>query len=55
MIVMAEREKSYMPQGTAGLIRYFDSDKGLKLKPHYVVFTTVAFTSLVLLMKFLAK
>ena len=53
MIRMAEREKAYMPQGTAGLIRYFDTEEGIKLKPQYVVFATIAFTSLVLLMKFL--
>lgn len=51
---MTEREKAYMPQGTAGLIRYFDTDQGIKLKPQYVVFATIGFTSLVLLMKFLS-
>lgn len=51
---MPERDKVYMPQGTAGLIRYFDTEEGIKLKPQSVVFATVAFTALVLLMKFLA-
>ena len=49
------KEKTYMPQSTAGLIRYFDADeKGIKLKPESVIWITVAFVALVLVLKFLA-
>ena len=31
------REKTYMPQGSAGLIRYFEATKeSIKLKPEHV-------------------
>ncbi|HLD48802.1 MAG TPA: preprotein translocase subunit Sec61beta [archaeon] len=50
---MAEK-KNYMPQSTAGLIRYFEVEGGIKLKPHAVVYISVGFTALVLVMKFLA-
>ncbi len=53
MIIMAEKEKSYMPQSTAGLIRYFDAEeKGIKLSPKTVVWISVAFSTLVLFLKF---
>jgi preprotein translocase subunit Sec61beta len=51
---MAERERTYMPQGTAGLIRYFDSDEGIKLRPQYIMIAAVFFTVSVLLLKLLA-
>lgn len=54
MIIMAEKEKQYMPQSTAGLIRYFDVDEGFKIKPEHVVALSVGFAALVLVMKFLA-
>ena len=43
-----------MPQSTAGLIRYFDSDEGIKIKPSHVVIVSVGFAGLVLLLRFLA-
>ncbi len=50
---MSEKEKQYMPQSTAGLIRYFDVEEGLKIKPEYVVWIGVFFAAIVLIMKFL--
>jgi len=51
---MAEREKNYMPQSTAGLIRYFDVDEGFKIKPQHVVGLSIGFAAFVLVLKFLA-
>ncbi|MBI2971985.1 MAG: preprotein translocase subunit Sec61beta [Candidatus Aenigmarchaeota archaeon] len=51
---MAEKEKNYMPQSTAGLIRYFDVEDGIKLRPHTAVFLSVGFMVLVIVLKFLA-
>jgi preprotein translocase subunit Sec61beta len=50
---MSEREKQYMPQSTAGLIRYFDVEQGLKIRPEHVVYVSAAFAAIVLIMKFL--
>lgn len=37
------QERTMMPQGSAGLIRYFDSTKeSIKLKPEHVVFLSLA-------------
>ncbi|MFH1630796.1 MAG: preprotein translocase subunit Sec61beta [Candidatus Aenigmatarchaeota archaeon] len=49
---MAEN-KNFMPQSTAGLIRYFDEDSGIKIKPEMVVYISLAFTAVVLLIRFL--
>jgi len=52
MIIMAEKEKAYMPQSTAGLIRYFDTDeKGIKLNPKTIIWISVMFSALVLVLK----
>lgn len=49
------KEKTYMPQSTAGLIRYFDVEEGgIKLKPNTVILISVLFTAFVLVMKFMA-
>lgn len=50
---MAEKDRGYMPQSTAGLIRYFDSDEGVKIKPEIVVGLGIAFGAVVLVMRFL--
>ena len=48
------KEKSYLPQSTAGLIRYYDvEESGIKLKPEHVVWITIIFTALVLVLKFM--
>lgn len=47
------KEKSYMPQSTAGLIRYFDAEEtGIKLKPEHIVWISVLFAVFALAMKF---
>ena len=51
---MAEKERQYLPQSTAGLIRYFDVEEGIKIKPEHVVWISLAFAAVVLVMKFLA-
>ena len=48
------KEKQYLPQSTAGLIRYFDEETSIKIKPEYVIWITVFFTAIVLVMKFMA-
>jgi preprotein translocase subunit Sec61beta len=48
------RDKQYLPQSTAGLIRYFDEETSVKMKPEHVIWVTVIFTVLVLVMKFMA-
>ena len=51
---MAKENKNYMPQSTAGLIRYFDVEEGIKLKPEHIVAMSVAFTGVVLILSLLA-
>ena len=50
---MSEK-KSYMPQSTAGLIRYFDSDGGIKIKPHLVLAIGAGFGTIVAIAKLIA-
>ena len=50
---MAEK-KQYMPQSSAGLIRYYDEEGGIKLKPNAVIWITFAFIGIVMVLKFLA-
>lgn len=50
---MSEK-KSYMPQSTAGLIRYFDSESGIKIKPYLVLAVGVGFGALVAIAKVMA-
>ena len=49
---MAE-EKKYMPQSGAGLMRYFDEEEAVKIKPQYVVAASVTLAAVILVMKFL--
>ena len=51
---MSEKEKNYMPQSTAGLIRYFDVEEGVKIKPEHVVAISAVFAIFVLILKFMA-
>ena len=51
---MAEKDKKYMPQSTAGLIRYFEEDSAIKLKPEHVLWVTIAFAAVVVLLRFMA-
>ena len=51
---MAQKEKTYMPQSTAGLIRYFDVEEKIQLRPHIAVGLSIGFMIAVLALKFLA-
>lgn len=47
------RDRVYMPQSTAGLIRYFDEGKEtVKIRPEHVVVVSVVFIALELALKF---
>lgn len=48
---MAEKQKTYLPQSGAGLIRYFDVEEKVKLKPEHVLAVSIIFGGLVLLLK----
>jgi len=43
---MAERRR-YLPMSTAGLLRYFEEEVGIKLKPEHVIAITIFFILLV--------
>ncbi len=45
---MAERKKGYLPLSTAGLIRYAEAEKGIKLRPEHVVLIALFFTFVVI-------
>lgn len=51
---MAEKEKTYMPQSGAGLIRYFDVEEKISLKPEHVIAISAVFAGLVLVLKLVA-
>lgn len=51
---MAERDKKYLPQSSAGLIRYFDEESKIRLKPSHVVWISGAFIGSVIVLKLLA-
>lgn len=51
---MAEKEKKYMPQTTAGLIRYFDVEEKIQIKPTTVVWIGIGFAAVVMILKFFA-
>jgi preprotein translocase subunit Sec61beta len=50
---MSRREKSMMPQSTAGLIRYFEQSKeAIKIKPEHILIAAGVFIAFELLIKF---
>ena len=49
---MAEKEKQYMPQSSAGLMRYYEGDEKLKLKPSHVVALSLIFGAGIMILKF---
>jgi preprotein translocase subunit Sec61beta len=52
---MSRREKSMMPQSTAGLIRYFDQSKeSIKIKPEHVLIACGVLVVLEIMLKFIA-
>ncbi len=48
---MAEK-KQYMPQSTAGLMRYMDVEEKIQIKPSHVVALSVIFGAVILVLKF---
>ena len=51
---MVEKEKQYMPQSSAGLMRYFEGDEKIKLQPMHVVTLSIVFGAAVLILKLFA-
>jgi preprotein translocase subunit Sec61beta len=51
---MPQKEKNYLPQSGAGLIRYFDVEEKIQLKPEHVLALSIIFGGVVLLLKLLA-
>ena len=50
---MAKKQRSMMPQSTAGLIRYFEeSEEAIKLKPQHVVGIAVLIIIIEIILKF---
>jgi len=47
-------KKQMLPSGQAGLVRYYDVEEGIQLKPETVIWISIAFTALVIILKFLA-
>jgi preprotein translocase subunit Sec61beta len=52
-MTMAKKEKSMLPSSQAGLVRYYDVEEGIKVKPHVVVWLGVMLIVFVLVLKFL--
>ena len=53
VVIMAEK-RQYAPMSTAGLIRYFDEEESqIRIKPEYVVYFSIGFAALVLILRFL--
>jgi len=50
---MSQKEKNYLPQSGAGLIRYFDVEEKVQLKPEYIIVISVIFAGAVLALKLL--
>ena len=51
---MAEKKK-YLPQSSAGLVRYYDTgDEVIKINPKWVIALGVGFAAVVILLKFAA-
>jgi preprotein translocase subunit Sec61beta len=51
---MGKKDKSYMPQSTAGLIRYFDQSKeSIKLKPEHVLIACAVLIAIEIMLKFI--
>lgn len=48
---MAEK-KQYMPQSTAGLMRYMDVEEKIQIKPSHVVMLSILFGAVILILKF---
>jgi preprotein translocase subunit Sec61beta len=52
---MARKDRTYMPQSTAGLIRYFEQSKeSVKIKPEHVLIVCAILILLEIMLKFVA-
>jgi preprotein translocase subunit Sec61beta len=51
---MAEKEKQYMPQSGAGLMRYNEGNERIKMSPNAIIAISIGFAGIVLLLKFFA-
>ena len=48
------RNKTYMPQSTAGLTRYYEQSKvAIKIKPEHVIVACVIIIALEIILKFI--
>lgn len=54
MVIMSQKERNYLPQSGAGLIRYFDVEEQIKIKPEHVVAISIIFAGVVLILKLVA-
>ncbi len=51
---MSKKEKSSMPQSTAGIIRFYDQGKeAIKIKPEHVIIACGVFIAVELMLKFI--
>jgi preprotein translocase subunit Sec61beta len=51
---MSKKDRTMMPQSTAGLIRYFEeSEEAIKLKPQHVIGIAVTIIAIELALKFM--
>lgn len=51
---MSKKDRTMMPQSTAGLVRYFEeSDEAIKLKPQHVIGIAVLIIAVELALKFM--
>lgn len=51
---MSEKEKQYLPQSGAGLMRYGEGSEKLKMKPMVVIVMSLVFAGAVLVLKLFA-
>ncbi len=51
---MAQKEDRSMPMGQAGLVRYFNTEEGPKIKPEMVIWLSIGFVVFVSVLKFFA-
>lgn len=54
LLIMAKRDKIYIPSGVGGLIRYPEEEKeAIKLKPKHVVWIVIGIAVFEILLKFI--
>jgi preprotein translocase subunit Sec61beta len=51
---MSKKDKNYMPQSTAGIMRYYDTSKeSIKIEPEHILIACAVFIIIEILIKFL--